>query len=305
MEKQLYSRCSLVLLVFLLTSANLISQSVITGPTPVCGGSTVNVYTAPAGMNGYVWSITGGGTITSGAGTNSINVNWTIAGLWDLTVTYTDPVNGPLPAPLLLTVTVNAPTISGPLDPLSLLPATLGNGITTGQIYTTEPGMVNYIWNVSAAGKIDAGAGTESITVTWSSPVGQQLVKVSYTNPATGCNSSAGLIINYYPFAGPIDPLTIPQFVDPLPHFAAGLRVNAKAGGNLFIRAVPVRQVAVSTGTVLPTGKVGDPLTPDAGMGTYAAYEISKDNFVTPGVPMWPAHRQSKLRLVSSLRFSI
>ncbi len=77
------------------------------------------------------------------------------------------------------------------------------------------------------------------------------------------------------------------QFVDPLPHFAAGLRVNAKAGGNLLIKAVPVQQIAVSTGTPLATGIVGS--APDIGKGTYSAYAISTDNGAKFGPAMWPA----------------
>ena len=50
----------------------------------------------------------------------------------------------------------------------------------------------------------------------------------------------------------PLNPKSIPQFVDPLPHFAAGLRVDA-SGGNLVIRYEPTTQIAVSTGTVLAT----------------------------------------------------
>ena len=49
--------------------------------------------------------------------------------------------------------------------PGDLLPATLGNGVTPGQVYTTEPGMTGYLWNVSGAGCITSGKGTESITV--------------------------------------------------------------------------------------------------------------------------------------------
>ena len=83
----------------------------------------------------------------------------------------------------------------------------------------------------------------------------------------------------------PINPRKIPQFVDPLPHFA-GLRVNAKAGGNLYVKAVPSTQVAVSTGTKLALGTVG--VTPGVGMAKVWAYRISTDgvNF-TP--PLWPA----------------
>ena len=90
-----------------------------------------------------------------------------------------------------------------------------------------------------------------------------------------------------YPGSGqvPLDPTSIPQFVDPLPHFA-GLRVNAKAGGNLIIKAVMTQQVAVSTGTVLDNGTVGT--TPGAGLGNYFVYSISKDAGKTWTLPLWP-----------------
>lgn len=82
----------------------------------------------------------------------------------------------------------------------------------------------------------------------------------------------------------PLNPKSVPQFVDPLPHFA-GQRVDA-AGQNLVIRYMPTDQVAVSTGTVLGNGVVGT--TPGAGVGHYWGYSLSNDgiNF-TP--PMWPA----------------
>lgn len=82
-----------------------------------------------------------------------------------------------------------------------------------------------------------------------------------------------------------LNPKSIPQFVDPLPHFA-GNRVDA-SGGNLIIRYQPTQQVAVSTGTILANGTVG--VTPGAGLGRYWGYSISKDgtNF-TPA--HWPAY---------------
>jgi len=86
----------------------------------------------------------------------------------------------------------------------------------------------------------------------------------------------------------PIDPLSIPQFVDPLPHFAAGLRVNARTGGNLIVKAVPHQQIALSTGTVLSTGTIGAE-HPDVGKGNYWTYTISKDNGSTWTPPLWPA----------------
>ncbi|HAH25411.1 MAG TPA: bilirubin oxidase [Prolixibacteraceae bacterium] len=99
-----------------------------------------------------------------------------------------------------------------------------------------------------------------------------------------GISNSSG----QYPGSGQIslDPSVIPQFVDPLPHFA-GLRVNAKEGGNLIVRAVETQQVAVSTGTVLDNGIVGT--TPGAGLGNYFVYSISKDAGETWTLPLWPA----------------
>ena len=82
-----------------------------------------------------------------------------------------------------------------------------------------------------------------------------------------------------------LDPSKIPQFVDPLPHFA-GQRVDA-SGGNLIIQYVPATQVAVSTGTELDNGIVG---TDDgAGVGNYWVYRISKDGGETFTPPLWPS----------------
>jgi len=187
------------------------------------------------------------------------------------------------------------PTITGPVDPTSLMPATLGGGVTVDQVYTTETGMTNYVWAVSTAGTITAPADptiSNSITVTWTDPTGQQTVSVSYTDPVLGASTTTVLIINYYPYPDAIDPESIPKYVDPLPHFAAGLRVDAKAGGNLTVKAVPVQQVALSTGTVVEmtgggVGIIGD--DPGAGLGNYAAYAISTDGGSTYGPAMWPA----------------
>ncbi len=265
----------------------------ITGPITVCEGTTANLYTAPAGMTTYSWSIAGGGLITSALNIEAITVDWTATGIWDVSVTYTDPVNGPLLTPLILSVTVNplpVPVLNVPVDSVTLLPATLTGGATPGQIYSTDPGMSDYQWVVSPAGIINGSATGDILTVDWTNVTGQQSISVSYTDLA-GCTAAAPTVmtINYYPFPAAIDPASIPQFVDPLPHFAAGLRVNAKTGGPLLIKAVQVNQIALSSGTLVSTGFIGDSLTPDAGMGNYAAYAISTDNGTTFGPAMWPA----------------
>ena len=84
----------------------------------------------------------------------------------------------------------------------------------------------------------------------------------------------------------PLKPNKIPQFVDPLPHFA-GLRVDATTGsGNLTVTAKHTQQIAVSTGTKLATGTVTP--TGTIGLANLWAYEIQYDGTTAPA--FWPAY---------------
>ncbi|MDD4087469.1 MAG: hypothetical protein PHP48_09520, partial [Bacteroidales bacterium] len=51
--------------------------SFIDGATPVCVGSSGNLYRTEPGMTNYDWTISNGGTINSGQGTYEISVTWT------------------------------------------------------------------------------------------------------------------------------------------------------------------------------------------------------------------------------------
>ena len=83
----------------------------------------------------------------------------------------------------------------------------------------------------------------------------------------------------------PLKPNKIPQFVDPLPHFA-GIRVDATTGsGKMTVTAKATQQIAVSTGTKLATGTVTANGT--IGLAHLWAYEISYDGRTAPAY--WPA----------------
>jgi len=286
MKSKVYSKCSFIMVALLAASVNLFSQ--ISGPTPVCEGTTGVSYTAPAGWGAYNWTVTNGITFVTGANTGEILVDWTVRGLQTITVD-----DGGNPATIFtLDVMVNPKaTITGPLDPTTLMPATLGSGSTLGQVYTTEPNMGPYTWNVSPQGSITPGPVPESISVDWTGVQSQQSVSVTLANPNVCSDPNLTLIVNYFPYAGPINAASIPKFVDPLPHFAAGLRVNAKNGGNLIIRTVPVQQVALPTGMTVGNGTIGNIATPGAGKGNYVAYQISKDGGKSWGPAMWPDNR--------------
>ena len=150
----------------------------ITGPTPVCV-SCNNIYTTQSGMTAYTWTVSAGGTITAGLGTNSITVCWNAAGAQTVSVNFTNSASCSYFNPTVKNVTVNAsptPTVTGPSSPCTGIP---------GIIYSTQTGMTGYSWTISGGGTITAGAGTSSITVTWIT-AGPQFVTVNYVN-GSGC----------------------------------------------------------------------------------------------------------------------
>ncbi len=171
-------------------------------PSP-CAGSTGNVYTteSTAGITGYNWNVSAGGTVTAGAGTSAITVTWTTAGAKTVSVNYTDAFGCTATAPKVLNVTVNplpVPTIAGAAA------ACVGS---TGNIYTTQSGggISGWTWTITppAAGTITAGAGTGSATVTWNT-VGSQTISVNYVN-SFGCTAAAAT-----PKPVTINPLPVP-----------------------------------------------------------------------------------------------
>jgi hypothetical protein len=154
---------------------------VITGPNVACITQTYT-YSTEAGMTGYAWTVSAGGQIMSGAGTNSIAVKWNSTGAQYVTVTYTSEFGCPAAAPTTYNVTVGnltTPTIAGS----NIL--CLNTGL---HVYTTQTGYSNYVWTVTSGGAIVSGQGTYQIEVNWTTP-GSQTVSVNYAN-SYGCSAS-------------------------------------------------------------------------------------------------------------------
>jgi hypothetical protein len=186
----------------LAVTVNLLPVPTITGPASACVNSTGNVYTTETGMTAYTWSISAGGIITAGTGTNSITVTWNIAGAQTVSVNYTN-VNGCMATSATVkNITINplpVPTITG----LAIVCAG-----TTGVTYTTEAGMTGYTWSVSAGGTITGGSGTMTITVTWTT-AGARTVSVNYTN-TNGCTPASPTVKNVT-----VNPLPVPTLSGP------------------------------------------------------------------------------------------
>ena len=179
-------------------TVNTMPVPVITGPAVACENSTGNVYATQAGMTGYTWTVSSGGTVTAGSGTNSITVSWSTIGARTVTVNYANS-NGCIAATATsYAVTVNArpaPTITG------------NNAVCQGTsvVYTTQSGMTNYAWSVSAGGIITAGGTSTSnvATVLWNG-TGAQTVSVNYTN-AGSCSAASPVA-----YAVTVNPTPVP-----------------------------------------------------------------------------------------------
>jgi len=174
----------------------------ITGAASACVNSTGNVYTTDAGMTGYTWTVSSGGTITAGAGTKTINITWNATGAQTVSVNYTNGNGCTASSPTVKNVTVNAlpvPTLSGF--------ASVCAG-STGNIYTSDAGMTNYLWTVSAGGTVTAGgtATSNTVTVTWNI-TGSQTVSVNYTN-GNGCTAASPTVKNVTVNALPVPTIT-------------------------------------------------------------------------------------------------
>ncbi len=169
----------------------------IAGPGVVCANASGIVYTTQTGMTNYTWTVSIGGTIVSGAGTNAITVSWPYTGNRYVSVNYTNPSGCSAAAATTYSVTINpaaVPTIGSSNNPCIN---------STNNEYITNAGMSGYSWAISPGGTIASGQGTNIINATWT-VIGAQWVSVTYTN-SYGCTAVTptvyNLFVNPYPNA--------------------------------------------------------------------------------------------------------
>ncbi|MEI7526654.1 MAG: PKD domain-containing protein, partial [Mariniphaga sp.] len=146
-------------------------------PTSACVettpcGTPYTYFTTP-GKAPYIWTVSAGGSICSGIGTNSITVSWNTPGAQHVSLNYTD--NGCtalLPTDYPVTVYARPlPTITGPNT------ACVG-GCSYQYSTLVGPSITNYSWSVSG-GTICSGYNTDKITVDWNL-AGTHTITVSY-----------------------------------------------------------------------------------------------------------------------------
>jgi hypothetical protein len=146
-------------------TVNQLPVPTITGTSQLCINAVPSTYSTQPGMVNYNWTVSPGGIITGGQGTNAIVVDWTIPGIHNVSVNYTN-INGCTSlVPGLFPVTVNAL----PSAPGQVTGETEICKPKTGVVYSVAPIQfaTGYLWNLPPGVIITNGANTSIITVNY------------------------------------------------------------------------------------------------------------------------------------------
>jgi hypothetical protein len=145
----------------------------------VCVNSGYSYYSTQSGMTNYSWSISGGGNITGGQGTNQVQVVWNATGTWNISVTFANSF-GCFATPTVFPVTVNPlPDAAGGIS--GTLTVCAG---ATGVAYSClpVPNALTYVWTLPAGATIASGFGTNSITVNFAANASSGSITVMGNN---------------------------------------------------------------------------------------------------------------------------
>jgi outer membrane lipoprotein-sorting protein len=162
----------------------------------ICSGSATNIaLSSNIGTATFTWTaaLTSGTAsgFSDGAGaTIAQTLTNTTTSVATVSYTITPTVNTNTGTPIIVVVTVYPrpiPTITPTANPVCFGSA--------GVVYSTEPGMTNYIWNTNGGLVTAGGTSTDNtVTVTWNGS-GPYSVSVNYHN-ANGCTSTSATIQN-------------------------------------------------------------------------------------------------------------
>jgi len=187
-------------------------QSLITpslsGNNTACVG-VQQTFTTDAGMlsSSYQWSVVPDGSMIPGSSPEIMNITWPTNGLKTISVTYTDP-NGCTTIPGSMTMMVNS-------LPVPSLTGNINTCVGQSYTYSTDLGMSNYFWGISAGNSITFTNSTA--VVTWNVVGGSNWIEVNYSNP-DGCSAAI--------------PIRITVNVNPSPVFAVTGSTDVCAGSS-------------------------------------------------------------------------
>ncbi len=169
---------------------NLGTPCEITGQSQVCIGSVNNIYTAPAGMTTYFWTVTGAGI--AGSNTNqTVNITVPNAG-GTFTINLMTTLNG-VPSQCSKTVTIT------PNPACEIFGAGNLCVMSANNTYSGPTNMSTYFWTASPGLQIVGSNTTSSVNITAVAP-GPQLLTLNSTW-LSGCINQCSRMINVAPIA--------------------------------------------------------------------------------------------------------
>ncbi|MDB5255911.1 MAG: large protein [Chitinophagaceae bacterium] len=177
--------------------------SSITGSAAVCANATSQSYTVTSTSGStYAWSVAGSGTVSSGQGGNTATINYSAFSGGSIVVVETNTSNCKGEPVSLLITGLATPVTSAISGAASLC----GNAVLAPYSVTAHAGNT-YAWSFPSHISIDAGAGTNAVTVTCSTFVTGANATVIETNTSSGCSGlPVSLFIN--PLAVPVNTIT-------------------------------------------------------------------------------------------------
>jgi hypothetical protein len=192
-------------------TVNSIPSPTISGQSSLCVNSGDYTYTTEAGFTNYIWTVSAGGTIAYGAGTNQIDVTWTTGGAQTVTVNYTNAGGCSALTPTSFNVTVTP------------LPAAAGNitgssdvcAGSTGIVYSvpTINYAIAYVWALPAGATIASGTGTNSITVDFDANASPGNITVYGNNLCGNGTTSPNFPVTILTAPGDAGEISGPDFV--------------------------------------------------------------------------------------------
>lgn len=167
------------------------------GPATACTGTSATYSTAANPGRGYTWTVSAGGSITSGQGTNSITVAWNTAGANTVSVNEMITATGCSANSNTFNVTVTA-------TPVSAISGS--NNVCSGTTVSySASAATTYSWSV-IGGTISGSATASTVNVIWGA-AGIGSVNLTSSNGACSSTNSRAVTINATPspvISGPV-----------------------------------------------------------------------------------------------------
>ena len=223
-------------------TVNALPAIAITGTSSLCANSGYYMYSTQAGFTNYVWSVSAGGAITLGQGTNQVQVTWNQTGPQWVAVNYTTPAGCTDPVPVQYPVTVNPlPDPAGPITGTATLCAgTNGVSYSVGSVQNATA----YIWTLPAGATDETGDGTNTIMVDFTPNASSGNIVVSGNNLCGNGPASP-------PFDVTVNPIPSKPVVTSLGPIATS---DAPAGNQWYVDGI---LIAGATGQTIDARETG------------------------------------------------